>query len=294
MPFLVSNSSNSLVTISLLSRSLFLFLQFLEAAMNLALIPYSFSGCLNLVSVSWNCSGFLTNFRLWKPIRKQCNNATRELRPHSHRTRKQICMQNCVQTLCVNTPIYCSVFHNLPTHVARCSASSVACMNRPSASLRPRCHPKTENHKPGKALAWKCLHVNTKTWRQKRVFFVAIFTFPAMAAHHDLNANYNREKSWPQIKHWTTIECTPHCEGFLRRGVTSHKTDNVILIERQIWLVRRSKGRIHDVESTQSGSNAAYTGKSLRTQCRVFNPRLPPKKHSAACVTSELQAGNSD
>ncbi len=54
-------------------------------------------------------------------------------RPRSHRTRKQICPQIGVQTLwmllatCVNTPIYCSVFHNLHVRGARCSAS---CVNR--------------------------------------------------------------------------------------------------------------------------------------------------------------------
>ncbi len=46
--------------------------------------------------------------------------------PRSHCTRKQIWEQISVQTLwCVNTPIYCSVFHHLHARVARCSASCV-------------------------------------------------------------------------------------------------------------------------------------------------------------------------
>ncbi len=40
------------------------------------------------------------------------------LRPHSHRT-----LWCCLQP--VNTPTYCSVFHNLRARVARCSASCV-------------------------------------------------------------------------------------------------------------------------------------------------------------------------
>ena len=52
------------------------------------------------------------------------------LRPHSHRTRKQICTQMSAKPLMllatyVNTPIHCSVFHNLHARVARCSASCV-------------------------------------------------------------------------------------------------------------------------------------------------------------------------
>ncbi len=44
----------------------------------------------------------------------------------SHRTRRHICVQSCVQTAsCVNTPIDYNVFHNLPARVARCSASCV-------------------------------------------------------------------------------------------------------------------------------------------------------------------------
>ncbi len=68
----------------------------------------------------------------------------------------------------VNTPIYCSVFHNLPTPVARCSAS---CMNGP---LRTR-------------------RTNHNHWTHQKLVVCSGKWFISCSPNRDLGSKFSRE-----------------------------------------------------------------------------------------------------
>ena len=132
---------------------------------------------------------------------------TKSRRPRSHRTRKQVCVQICVQTLwCCLQPVWTlpfdySVFHNLRAFVAGCSASSVNgaeeyCGVRPRDSSRLRsCQQK---------VPW------TGVWEGVKVTYLP-YLFHLFQHHPLFFHNFQHKEGWRE-------EVGPSGVGVLARG----------------------------------------------------------------------------